>query len=108
MVEVSEKINDIVNKYITDVSKHLKIDKAFIYGSYAKGSNTEYSDLDIAIFSDGFKNQSFVDAVAFLFSIARKYKEICIEPVAFTRSDLSEDNPFVKEIINTGKEIILQ
>ena len=107
MAEVPEKINNIVNKYITDVSKYLKIDKAFVYGSYAKGNSNEYSDLDIAIFSEEFKNQTFVESVAFLFSIARKYKEICIEPVAFTTSDLNEDNPFVMEIIKTGREIII-
>lgn len=106
MVEVSEKINKIVEEYISDVNKHIRIDKAFLYGSYAKGNFNEYSDLDIAIFSDGFKGQSFVDAVSFLLSIARKYKDICIEPVAFTVSDLQEDNPFVKEIISTGREIL--
>ena len=107
MVEVTEKINSVVKDYITNVNKHVKIDKAFLFGSYAKGNYSEYSDLDIAIFSDSFKGQSFVDAVSFLFSLARKYKDVCIEPVAFTVSDLKEDNPFVKEIIATGKEIEL-
>jgi len=108
MVEVSEKINRIVNNYISDVGKHIKIDKVYLYGSYAKGNNTEYSDLDIAIFSDEFKNQSFIDSATFLFSIARKYKEICIEPIAFTTSDLNDDNPFVNDILTTGKEIMLE
>ncbi len=107
MVKISEKINRIIKDYISDVNRHVKIDKAFLYGSYAKGNFNEHSDLDIAIFSDSFKGQSFVDAVSFLFSLARKYKDICIEPIAFTVSDLQEDNPFVKEIITTGKEIEL-
>lgn len=108
MVAVSEKISKVVNAYISDVSKQIKIDKAYLYGSYAKGNYNEYSDLDIAIFSDSFKERSFVDAVAFLLSLARKYRDVCIEPVAFTTSDLQEDNPFVKEICATGKEIELQ
>lgn len=105
MVEVSEKINQIIKDYLSDLEKHVKIDKAFLFGSYAKGDYNEHSDLDIAIFSDNFKGQSFVDAVSFLFSLARKYKDVCIEPVAFTALDLQEDNPFVKDIIITGKEI---
>jgi hypothetical protein len=44
----------------------------------------------------------------FLLSLARKYKDICIEPVAFTTADLYGDNPFVKEICSTGKEIEFQ
>ena len=108
MVEVSEKINKIINDYISNVNQHIKIDKVYLYGSYAKGNYNEHSDLDIAIFSDSFKGQSFVDAVAFLLSLARKYRDICIEPVAFTTSDLREGNPFIKEICATGKEIELQ
>ena len=108
MDELSKKINKIVYEYISDVNKHIRIDKAYLYGSYAKGNYNEHSDLDIAIFSDEFKDQSFVDAVSFLFSIARKYKDICIEPVAFTTSDLYEYNPFVKEIVETGKEILVK
>lgn len=105
MVEISQKINNIIGEYISDIQKYMKVDKAFIYGSYAKGNNNEYSDIDIAIFSDSFINQSFVESVSFLFSIARKYKEMSIEPVAFTLSDLQNDNPFVNEIIATGREI---
>lgn len=108
MVEVSEKISKVVNAYISDVSKQIKIDKAYLYGSYAKGNYNEHSDLDIAIFSDSFKGQSFVDAVTFLMSLARKYRDICIEPIAFTTADLQDDNPFVKEICTTGKEIEIQ
>jgi len=99
--------NKIIKEYISDVNKHVKIDRAFLFGSYAKGNYSHHSDLDIAIFSDSFKGQSFVDAVSFLFSLARKYKDVCIEPVAFTASEIREDNPFVKEIISTGKEIPL-
>jgi predicted nucleotidyltransferase len=105
MAEVSERISRIAEDYINEVNKHINVDRAFLYGSYAKGNYSEHSDLDIAIFSESFKGKSFVDSVAFLFSLARKYKDVCIEPVAFTESDLQEDNPFVKEIITTGKEI---
>ena len=105
MVEISQEINNIIGEYISDIQKYMKVEKAFVYGSYAKGNNNEYSDIDIAIFSDGFINQSFVESVSFLFSIARKYKDTSIEPVAFTLSDLQNDNPFVNEIIATGREI---
>ena len=105
MVESTQEINNIINDYISDIQKYIKVDKAILYGSYAKGTNHEYSDLDIAIFSDGFANQSFVESVTFLCSIARKYKEMCIEPVAFTLSDLQDGNPFVNDIVATGREI---
>lgn len=107
MAQISEKIDKIIYEYLSDVGKNIKIDRAYLYGSYAKGNFNEYSDLDIAIFSDSFKGLSFVDAITFLLSLARKYRDVCIEPVAFTTSDLQEDNPFINEIRNTGKEIEL-
>ena len=33
--------------------------------------------------NDSFKGQSYIKSVAFLFSLARKYKDVCIEPARF-------------------------
>ncbi|HET7579671.1 MAG TPA: nucleotidyltransferase domain-containing protein [Bacillales bacterium] len=106
MDEIAEKVNQSVMNYLQDVSRRVKINKAFLYGSYATGNYDEQSDVDVAIFSENFNNQSSVEINAFLFSIARKYKDICIEPIGFNESDIKADNPFVKEILRTGKEII--
>jgi len=90
---------------VKEVKKHVRVNKAFLYGSYAKGTYDQGSDLDIAIFSESFKDKKFVEVTAFLFSLARRYKEICIEPVGFSDIDMISDNPFIKEIIDTGKDI---
>lgn len=108
MDEISERINSIIKDYIRDVQKHFPINRAVLYGSYAKGTNNEYSDVDVAIFSDSFKDKNRIEVNTFLFSLARKYKDICIEPIGFDSSDLEENNPFIKEIIDTGKEIFVQ
>ena len=103
-----EKVNVIVQNYINDLQKHIKVNKAILYGSFAKGNYDEYSDVDVAIFSENFNSKDFIEINSFLFSLARKYKEVCIEPMGFNYTDLFEDNPFVKEILNTGKEIYSQ
>lgn len=107
MVESTQKVDQIVRDYITDVSQYFKVNKVILFGSYAKGTNDKYSDLDIAIFSDSFKNKKNIEIMMFLMKIARKYKDICIEPVAFDAEDLVDDNPFIKEILSTGREIYL-
>ena len=106
MDEITQKIEKIAREYVDDVKKHIIVNKAFLYGSYARGTYNSGSDLDIAIFSETFTNKKFVDVTMFLLSLTRKYKQICIEPVGFSNLDLIDDNPFVKEIINTGKEIL--
>ncbi len=108
MDEITGRVEQIARDYVKEVKRHISIEKAILYGSYAKGSYDDSSDLDIAIFSESFKGKKFVEATAFLFCLARKYKSICIEPVGFTDIDLLDDNPFVKEILSTGIEIPLQ
>ena len=102
-----EKVNKIIISYINDVQKHIKVNKAVLYGSFAKGTSNNYSDVDLAIFSENFINKNSIEINSFLFSLARKYKEVCIEPMGFYYSDLFSDNPFVKEIMTTGKDINL-
>jgi predicted nucleotidyltransferase len=105
MVNITEEVSKTIENYIKDVNQQIGIKKAVLYGSYAKGSYDDFSDLDIAIFSDYFKDKSFIEATKFLLSLARKYKNVCMEPVGFSSSDLLDDNPFVKEILATGQEI---
>jgi predicted nucleotidyltransferase len=100
-----ETVNETVIKYVTDVKNAMPIDRVFLYGSLAKGTATEHSDIDICFFSRNFENKSQIDIMTLLFRLTRKYKGIDIEPRGFATSELENDNPFVKEILRTGQEI---
>ena len=97
-----QTINDIVRRYVADVKRTMPIDKAVLYGSYAKGTATEYSDVDICFFSKAFENRSSVDVLTDLLGIAGRYKDICIEPNAFPTAEIENDNPFVKDVYKIG------
>ena len=84
----------------------MPVDKAVLYGSYAKGTATKHSDVDICFFSEGFTEERFIDVVTDLLGIAGKYRDVCIEPTVFPTSDIENDNPFVREVLRTGREII--
>ncbi|MDR1705393.1 MAG: nucleotidyltransferase domain-containing protein [Clostridiales bacterium] len=101
-----EAANKTVKSYVADVKSAMPIDYAYLYGSYAKGTATEHSDIDICFFSRSFENLTSVEIMSKLFRLTRKYKGIDIEPHGFPTSDLTNDNPFVKEILRTGREII--
>lgn len=102
-----EAVENMVKSYVADVKKIFPIEKAYIYGSYAKGSATEHSDVDICFFSDCFNNRKSVDVICDLLFIARKYPEYDIEPRAFPMSEITRGNPFVKEVLRTGYEVIV-
>jgi len=102
----NETVNKIIQEYIKDVKKIIPIDKVYLYGSYAKGTQKENSDIDICFFSKAFESRRSLDVLTELFYLKIKYdKDVLIEPNAFPYSELYNDNPFVKEILRTGKEI---
>jgi predicted nucleotidyltransferase len=106
MVTDVETIDSIIRQYISDVKKAMPIDKIYLYGSYAKGLQHNYSDIDICFFSKAFESRRSLDILTELFYIKIKYdRDVLIEPNAFPVSELYNDNPFVKEILNTGREI---
>jgi predicted nucleotidyltransferase len=101
-----EAVNKTVNSYVKDVKNAMPVDHAFLFGSYAKGTATEQSDIDVCFFSHSFENLSQIDIMTQLFRLTRKYKGIDIEPRGFPTSELANDNPFVKEVLRTGREIL--
>jgi predicted nucleotidyltransferase len=50
MVVDTETLNKSITDYINDVRKDMPIDKAYLFGSYAKGNPEEWSDIGICFF----------------------------------------------------------
>ena len=101
-----ETVKNIVRQYICDVAKAMPIDKVYLYGSYAKGTQQNDSDVDICFFSESFSARRTLDVLTELFMLKIKYdKYLLIEPNAFPTSEIYNDNPFVKEILRHGQEI---
>jgi predicted nucleotidyltransferase len=101
-----EAVKQIINQYVSDVRATLPIDKVYLYGSYANMTAQWDSDVDLCFFSDSFSPQEIMQIIGRLFELKRQYnKYICLEPNAFPLSELYNDNPFIKEILRTGKEI---
>jgi len=101
-----ETVTPIIRRYIADVQKVMPIDKVYLYGSYAKGTQKENSDVDLCFFSHAFERRRTLDILTELFYLKIKYdKDLLIEPNAFPMSEMNNDNPFVNEVLRTGTEI---
>ena len=101
----TETVNQMIINYVADVKNVYPIDKVYLYGSYAKGTQTESSDVDMCFFLPTFGSKRSVDIVTDLLTIAGRYPDLDIEPRAFQTSEIERGNPFVKEILRTGREI---
>ena len=100
---IDEKIMKSIQKYIEKISKYYKIDAIILFGSYAKGTENEDSDIDIAIISSDFKD--VIDDGAKLIGLTWKI-DTRIEPHPITTEDFKNvSNPFIKEVLDTGIKV---
>ena len=62
MVEIPTLIKNKLYVFLNELSKNnFKIDKAYLFGSYAKGTNNEWSDIDLAVVSENFEGNRLFD-----------------------------------------------
>ncbi len=102
MAKIPENIRNIIEDYLRDLHSEIKVEKAILFGSYAKGTYDEDSDIDLAIFSDYFKDMNRVEGIKYLLRKARKYRGIDLEPISFTKQDYEERIGFVQEVLKYG------
>jgi len=99
-----EDINNIINRFITLVTAEFPVKSVYLFGSYAKGNPHEYSDIDIAIVSDKFEGRRFWDREKLGKYVVKSSVDLEVHP--YKTEDFTEDDPFVKEILQTGLKIV--
>ena len=105
MVErtVDNDIIDSVNRFIEEIKKQYDVTAIILFGSYAKGTENEDSDIDIAIISSDFSD--IIEDGAKLIGLTWKI-DTRIEPHPITTEDYQEvSNPFVREVVDTGIKV---
>ena len=100
---IDSRIMESIKKYIEKISQYYKIEAIILFGSYAKGTENEYSDIDIAVISDDFDD--IYDCMAVLMGMTWDI-DARIEPHPITTEDYEKvSNPFVKEVVDTGIKV---
>ena len=102
MVEraINKEILNSINKFIKEIKKHYNITTIILFGSYAKGTENEDSDIDIAVISDDFEDiyECMANLMGMTWDIDAR-----IEPHPIKKKDFDEASDyFIKEVIDTG------
>ncbi|KJS15775.1 MAG: hypothetical protein VR69_11855 [Peptococcaceae bacterium BRH_c4b] len=101
----SEIINEI-GRLVQSLKKNIKVDSVILFGSYAKGTAVEDSDVDIAVISPEFGQNPLKDKQLIYRTIIKENIEPYFEIHTFTPSELKASNSyFISEIRSTGKKI---
>jgi|APTNR8051073442_1049403.scaffolds.fasta_scaffold01627_8 predicted nucleotidyltransferase len=101
MVEQQAAINT-VKRFAEAIRKQgIDLKAVILFGSYARGEQREWSDIDVALVADEFIGVSFEDIKRFIdVTIQKPY--LFIESHTFNTSEFYEGNPFISEIRRTG------
>jgi predicted nucleotidyltransferase len=96
-----EAVN-IAQKYIFNVNRKFNVERAYLFGSFAKGTQHSDSDIDLAIV---FKNVDDIIEMQIMLLQLRSEDDLLIEPHPFLQSDFNFSNPMVAEILKDGIEL---
>ena len=104
MAQVPNHILSIVNRYLAAVEQHgIHLQQAILFGSYANGRYTEWSDIDVALVSNDFQGIRFYDREKL--SQPTLQIDARIDPLPYRTKDFTAENFFVQEILKTGVKI---
>ncbi|TFJ93741.1 nucleotidyltransferase domain-containing protein [Lentibacillus salicampi] len=104
MAALPPKVIESIEQFLSNISSEIPVKKAVLFGSFAKGTYDEDSDIDLAIFSDYFENMLRVEGTTYLLIQAQEF-DLDLEPVAFTGKEYDERLGIVDEILKTGIDV---
>ncbi len=104
-----EELNTILRDYISRLEGKIKLDKVILYGSYAKGTATRDSDIDVLVISSGLSinkpkgaNGLYLDRLVGLSNVNPYLEVIGVHPDKLS-------NPITKsffdEVLETGLQV---
>ncbi len=100
-MDKGEVINK-VRQYSLLIREHLRVDKVYLFGSYARNTNREDSDIDVAIVVDKVEGDYF--SINPLLWRLRRQVDDRIEPVLIEKE--FDEADFIGEIQKYGIEIV--
>jgi len=95
MVKTKDEAIRLATKLISEANKVFYIKKAYLYGSYAKDKQHEWSDIDVAIVSPDFQYIPEDMSMKMLFRLAATIAPE-IEPIPLTEAEV--DHPMLGTI----------
>ena len=99
------KIIKTIKKFIKETDKRFSVRRVVLFGSHARGQNKKFSDIDLAVISDAFKNMSHYDRLVALGTIAWQAKTTEVEALGFTEKEYwkTDDMDILGEIKRKGR-----
>jgi len=106
VVATATELENAISDFIQSLLKGLRVDAVVLYGSYARGTPHEWSDIDLAVISPDFEGVPIwkrQEMIAHL--TVHRYHDIA--PIGYPSSEYHNPgrHSFLREIIRTGRVV---
>ncbi len=96
---MKEDIHGILDQYISKIKQSFDPKYVILFGSYARGEQKEFSDIDIAVVFEKYQGENILEDSAFLFRLAWEV-DSRIEPVILSLDN--DDSGFAESVVKHG------
>ncbi len=105
MAEIPSEIKRKIEIFVNELqNNNYQLERLYLFGSYAKGTANEWSDIDVALISQNFVGNRFLDREKLRKINSKVGYSISLFP--YRPEDFIEEDLFVKEIITTGIRLV--
>ena len=100
-----ETITEAVKKYAAKVRSSFPVVKAYLFGSWAKGTADFNSDADVCFFLESWGGKDRIDVLVEMSLMSLEFGWAFIEPHAFLATAMEIDSSIIDEILIFDIEI---
>ncbi len=106
-----KELNTVLVDYLANLKTKINIDKAILYGSYAKGTAHDYSDIDLLIISKELSERKPKGACGLVLDRLVGFDKVHtdLEVIGVHPNKLNHEvtKSFFDEVLATGREIVV-
>ncbi len=103
MAAIPASVKRSIEEFILLVRGEIRVDAVYLYGSHAKGTAREWSDIDLAVISPDFSQDLFEERIR-LMKLALRVDDR-LEPCPFHPEEFNLNHPLVSEIQRSGIQL---
>ncbi len=104
MATRNDDLEKIIRIFLDELRKTYRLDSAYLFGSHAKGTSNQWSDIDLAVVSPDFSEDLYEERLV-LMRLAAEIDDR-IEPKPFRPDMFNSSEPLVDEIQKHGLRLI--
>ena len=105
MAYSKDEVIALIRTFVEDLRRDFPINRAFLFGSYARGQIKDYSDIDLALICPAITSANSFELNQKIFHRAMLFN-VELEPICFSPEEFEQEQlPIIQDIKQSGVEI---